>query len=67
MKSEVIPGEQVVGLIPRTIQAILQRAQDLEETREITLTANCLDIYLDRIRDLCVGIPNCEPRSMRDM
>jgi hypothetical protein len=63
----VIPNEQVVGLIPRTIQAILQRGQDLEETREITLTANCLDIHLDHIRDLCVGIPNCEPRSMNNI
>ena len=36
--------------------SILQKASDLEDTREVTLTASIYDLYLDKVRDLGYGM-----------
>ena len=51
------------GIVSRTVRAFLDKAADLEDVRDITLTANCYELHLDKVRDLCVGIPNTEYSS----
>lgn len=51
------------GLVYKTVQAYLQKASDLDDVRDISLTANCYEVHLDKIRDLCVGIPGGEYTS----
>ncbi len=45
-------------MVSRTVRAFLEKASDLEDVRDVKLTANFYEIHLDRVRDLCVGIPN---------
>lgn len=45
------------GLVYKVVESILEQAEDLGDTREISLTASFYDLFLDRLRDLAVGIP----------
>jgi len=40
------------GLIPKTIEYLLKKNQEMEGVRELTLTCNFVEIYLDQVRDL---------------
>jgi hypothetical protein len=45
------------GLLYKVVESILEQAEDLGDTREISLTASFYDLFLDRLRDLAIGIP----------
>jgi len=40
------------GLIPKTVEYLLNRNQEMEGVRELILTCNFVEIYLDQVRDL---------------
>jgi len=40
------------GLVPKTIEYLLNRNQEMEGVRELILTCNFTEIYLDQVRDL---------------
>jgi len=40
------------GLIPKTVEYLLKKNQEMEGVRELTLTCNFVEIYLDQVRDL---------------
>jgi hypothetical protein len=47
-------------VVYRTVQDFFKKADDTQDTKDVTISANCYEIHLDKIRDLCVGIPNSE-------
>lgn len=40
------------GLIPRTVEHLFRKAQELEDIREFVITCSMTEIYLDQVRDL---------------
>lgn len=52
--------DDLEGVVTKTIRAVLTKADDMSETRDITLTVNFYEIYLDKIRDLLRGHPNID-------
>ena len=45
------------GMVYQTVKSILQQASDLEDTRQLELTASFYDQDLDKLRDQGSGIP----------
>jgi len=48
----VITKKTKKGLIPKTVEYLLNRNQEMEGVRELILTCNFVEIYLDQVRDL---------------
>ncbi|KAL4466133.1 hypothetical protein ABPG74_004370 [Tetrahymena malaccensis] len=40
------------GLVPRTVEHLFRKAQELEDIREFVITCSMTEIYLDQVRDL---------------
>lgn len=59
-------GQDIGGILAQTVTAYLQKASDLEDVRDIKLTANCYEVHLDKIRDLLAGYPSAEFNSKNE-